>query len=373
MEGDLPTPSFPPDDVRAALEARIEHMLTASGAKPELIEHRSIKKRHVHRQVWRVGTAQHRFVLKCFEPRRSGVERRALERWLPTLGMADAAPALLAVVAVSDAQSVWHVYEDLGDWTLDADDRSERLPRDRGFLTAMATPPDWARLEAVLVRLAQLHEASAGHALLGECRYWSGDLGGHYLASSVRDAIAALEALKPLSPTQQRTHDQLLAALSRLDDEAKHRCAELESYGGPDCLLHGDFGVRNAMVVPYQGGWSARIIDWDHAGIGPASYDLSTLLLQIPHEQRARALGAYCSFRRNPERGWPTTEIWNGLFDTAERSRFANMVIWPALWATDGELDSAFETLSAIASWFEALQPVLQPPLQEVPGRAAHG
>jgi aminoglycoside phosphotransferase (APT) family kinase protein len=188
----------------------------------------------------------------------------------------------------------------------------------------------------------------------------------------VRDAIAALEALRPASPPQARIRDELLERLSRLDNEAADRCAELEAFGGPDCLLHGDFGVRNAMVVPTGGGWRARFIDWDHAGVGPASYDLSTLLLQLPQDQRRRALDAYCAFRRR-RRDSPSVEIWNALFDTAERSRFANMAIWPALWAMDGERDSAFENLSAIASWFEALQPVLPPAEPETRRGTAHG
>lgn len=362
--------SFLPHEAETELRIRIGQLFAGPA---EIVEETPIKTRRVHRQVWRIGDGQRTFVLKRFEPERSCVERRAIERWLPALGMADAAPALFAVAAAADARSVWHVYEDLGDWTLDVDDRAERIPRDRGFLAAMATPLDWPRLAAALARLAQLHEASAGHALLGECRYWTGDLGGCYLHHGVRDAIAALEALKQLSPLHLRTRDHLLDALSRLEDEAAERCAELEAFGGPDCLLHGDFGVRNAMAAPSEDGWSARIIDWDHAGVGPASYDLSTLLLQIPQEQRAQALDAYCNLRRTPARTWPSIQTWNALFDTAERSRFANMAIWPALWAKDGERDSAFETLSAIASWFEALGPVLRCPADQALERAAHG
>ncbi len=362
---------LPSYDIQGELQARIEQLLAAPGANPQMVTDRSLKKRHVHRQVWRTTSAQHAFVLKRFAPERSCIERRAIERWLPMLGLAAATPALFAVVATADAKSVWHVYEDLGDWTLDADDRSEHVPRDRGFLAAMATPPVWSRLEAVLASLARLHDASAGHAVLGECRHWTGDLGAYYFRSCVRDAIAALEALAGLSPSQLCTRMHLLEILSCLNDEAADRCAQLEAFGGPDCLLHGDFGVRNAMVVPVDGGgWRARFIDWDHAGVGPASYDLSTLLLQIPQEQRLRALECYCGFRRRPDNGWPTIDTWNGLFDTAERSRFSNMAIWPALWAMDGERDNAFENLSAIASWFEALQPVLP---QQPHQASAHG
>ena len=201
------------------------------------MEDRSIKKRHVYRQVWRARDKLRAFVLKKFEPERSGIERQAIERWLPILGMADVAPALLAVVATSDARSVWHVYEDLGDRTLDADDKPQdgsSSPRDRGFLTAMTAPPDWQRLKAVLSSLAHLHEASAGHPILGECRHWTRDLGGHFLRSNVRDAIAALEALSPgrvsLSPSQTSTRDTLVETLWRLNEEVADRCAES---GGP--------------------------------------------------------------------------------------------------------------------------------------------
>ena len=49
------------------------------------------------------------------------------------------------------------------------------------------------------------------------------------------------------------------------------------------------------------------------------------------------------------------------------------MAIWPALWAADGERDSAFDNLADIASWFETLEPVLPLQTHEPTRQAGHG
>jgi thiamine kinase-like enzyme len=38
---------------------------------------------------------------------------------------------------------------------------------------------------------------------------------------------------------------------------------------------------------------ASRLIDWDHAGVGPASYDLSTFLLRFPPGRRKAILDLY--------------------------------------------------------------------------------
>lgn len=348
----------------ADVQARIGRRLGCSGTAARMIEDHPLKPGRVHRQVWRTGDRSQAVIVKRFTPERSRIERTALERWLPALQLADLAPDLLAVVGKPDADCLWHAYEDLGDGTLDVHD--DQGVRDRGFLSSMQTPPEPDHLAAAVASLARLHRASANHPLLGEYRYWTGDLGGHFLVASVRDAIAALESLRPdcvtLSPHHLRTRQTLLSALQRLQAEARDRCAQLAAFGGPDCLLHGDFGVRNVVVGPDAVG---RLIDWDHAGVGPASYDLSTFLLQLPPAERGAALERYREHRGCAAADWPDREIWNGLFDTAERARLANCVIWPVRSALDGDVEGAFADLTDIAAWFAALGPVLPAPQGE--------
>jgi hypothetical protein len=362
---DLMAPSCPVlDDARVELQACIRRLL---GAGASMIEDQPLKAARVRREVWRARGDSHAFIIKRFTPERSCVERLSLERWLPALGLADISPGLLGVVGGPKARFVWHIYEDLGDGTLDVDDQPPcggHVVRDRGFLSAMRLHPGLDRVEAAVASMARLHRASVNHAMLGECRYWTGDLGGHFLSASVRDALRALEALTTrlrLSAAHLGTCDALLAALWRLKDEERDRCTQLAAHGGPECLLHGDFGVRNVILQRRGAGWAGRLIDWDHAGVGPASYDLSTFLVQLPLDMRAGALELYRNQSNCADVEWPDHETWNGLFDTAEQSRLANSVIWPALSAIDGEGDSAFEDLSAIASWFAALQPVFAP------------
>src|SRR2546430_11660755 len=54
----------------------------------------------------------------------------------------------------------------------------------------------------------------------------------------------------------------------------------MDEAGGPDTLLHGDLGPKNIFVALASDGPCARLVDWDHVGVGPAGYDVSTLLYQ---------------------------------------------------------------------------------------------
>src|SRR5256712_10003264 len=71
----------------------------------------------------------------------------------------------------------------------------------------------------------------------------------------------------------------------------------LETLGGPETLLHGDLWTTNTFVATTGDGLVARLIDWDHAAVGPASYDLSTFLYRFPRRERPWILEAY---RRRP-------------------------------------------------------------------------
>ncbi|CAN7421281.1 phosphotransferase [Phenylobacterium sp. LjRoot219] len=342
------------------VRARIGRGLGSAEGAAQLIEDHPVKPGRLHRQVWRTGELAQSVIVKRFTPEQSRVERLALERWLPALQLADLAPELLAVVGKPDAACVWHVYEDLSDGALKA--AGDQGVRDRSLLPVTAAPPQPDRLAFALASLARLHRASASHPLLDEYCYWTRGLGGHFLLASVQGAIAALEALRPdrlaLTPHRLQTRDALLAAVRRLQAEAADRCAQLAAFGGPDCLLHGDCGDGAAMIGADGVG---RLITWRHAGVGPASFDLSALLGQLPKGERGAALERYRQERGCATADWPNPATWNALFDTAERSRLADGVIGPALSALDGEGDSAFIELAAIAARFEALQPLLGP------------
>src|SRR5207249_826009 len=64
-------------------------------------------------------------------------------------------------------------------------------------------------------------------------------------------------------------------------------------WGGPETLLHGDLWSINVFVIPTAHGPRVRLIDWDHASVGPASYDLSTFLLRLPSQERSWVLEVY--------------------------------------------------------------------------------
>jgi hypothetical protein len=101
------------------------------------------------------------------------------------------------------------------------------------------------------------------------------------------------------------------------------------------------------------------LIDWDHAGVGPGTFDLSTLLMRLPVELRLRALTAYRDAGGTAGHGHPARDELNFLFETAECARLANCVVWPALEFWRNGEPWALERLAAIERWFEALEPVL--------------
>src|SRR3989454_10556112 len=130
----------------------------------------------------------------------------------------------------------------------------------------------------------------SGHALLPECRHFCGDLGAPFFAANVRDAIGVLEGLVPPrvkpTPEQRALRSRLLVRLYRLRDELPGRVQRLVTLGGPETLLHGDLWTTNTFVATTGDGLVARLIDWDHAAVGPASYDLSTFLYRFPRRER---------------------------------------------------------------------------------------
>jgi hypothetical protein len=263
-------------------------------------------------------------------------------------------PPLLGVAAEPDASSVWHLYEDLGDCGLENESAES------------------ARVGLAVAAIARIHTRFAGHALIPECRLWGGDLGINFYAASVRDAITSLGAVRErkrrLGAERSSLCDRLLVRLGALVDERAGRGEALRRYGGPETLLHGDLWPKNVMVHADGRGVRARLIDWDHAAVGPVSYDLSTFLYRFPSRDRAAILRLY--EEEVARVGWhlPSAAELNVLFETAELGRIANRVIWPSLAAREDGADWAFAELREVERWFEQLTPIL--PLDDARGRS---
>jgi thiamine kinase-like enzyme len=262
---------------------------------------------------------------------------------------------LLGSAAARSGHCVWHVYDDLGRWELDSQS------------------PGREQAMAAVELIARLHTGFAGHPLLGEIRLHGGDLGIHFYESNVRDAIAAMESVQP-PPEHRAVCERLLERLSKLRAELPRRAEAMGELAGPETLLHGDLWAINVFVIPAaaaavsepkeaarprSGGWHARLIDWDHAAVGPATYDLSTFLLRFPAGERPGILELYRGAVSRA--GWrlPSEQDLNDLFETHEYARFANRIIWPAIaLAVDGA-DWGWAELAEVESWFERFEPVL--------------
>ena len=302
-------------------------------------------KPHVFRLRFELGAQARSFVVKRMAPEHARRNELAIRRWLPELGFGDATPGLLGVAAGQAGSWVWHVYEDLGDWELAARDA------------------DPERIGAAARAIARIHSRFASHPMLAECRLHGVTYGAPFLASSVRDAIHALERLCPprLTPAagQAALRDRLLERMRLLLEEEPMRARALAEWGGPETFLHGDLWTTNTFVEPVAGGLKARFVDWDRAGVGPASYDLSAFLLRFAPPHRPWILSRYREALA--EDGWrlPGTRELNLLFDTAERARYANCAIWPAIALLRDRATWGFDSLAAVEGWFEALAPVL--------------
>ena len=323
----------------------LENALHDSGAGDRPIEIVRLKSRVYRLSAGSNGRLQS-FVLKRSDPWLGRRNELVMRRWLPAIGLGDRCSHLLASVADRRGRWVWHIYEDLGDGAVDP------------------ASPDHSRVAAVVDLIAELHTRAARHAVLPECRHYCGDLGAAFFTRNVRDAITVLEDLLPPkvepTPEQAALRDRLLGRLYRLHAELPERVRMLEALGGPDTLLHGDLWTGNALVAPTADGFTARLIDWDHAAVGPVSYDVSTFLYRFPRDERPWILEAY---RRAVARaGWrpPPTEDLNALFETAEFARYANRVIWPAVALLQERAAWGWEQLAEVERWFEAFEPALQ-------------
>lgn len=285
-------------------------------------------------------------VVKRLTPALAERNELLIRRWLPSLSLTHAAPALLGTVGDRSATFVWQVHEDLGTTVLDG------------------RHPEPLAVAAAVELFAELHTRAAGTPLLAECAHHLADLGIGYFVSNVDGAIAGLESLKPLEATfttaQRLVRNRLLERLVTLRESVPSRAGLVRELGGPQTLLHGDLWDINTLVISTAEGVQVRFIDWDRAGIGPVAYDVSTFLYRFAPRERAGILQRYRDAVGRA--GWALADAsdLNVLFDTAECARYANRVIWPAAaLLTEGGDDEHCE-LAEILGWFDALEPVLQ-------------
>ena len=281
------------------------------------------------------------WIIKRLRPAIAYRNELVANRWLPAVGLADLSPSLAGSAADHSGTCVWHVYEDLGPHEMDPLNCSSEAIR------------------AAIGQIAQIHTRFAGHALLGEVRLHGGDLGMHFFQSNVQDAIYALEAWQP-DMESSSLRERLLKRLFRLRDQFPRREQALKEWGGVETLLHGDLWAINVFLIPGKDGLRVRLVDWDHAAVGPFTYDLSTFLLRFPVERRQSILKHYREAVA-PMSGWqlPGPAELNFLFETAEHARFANRIIWPAIALVMDNADWGYEVLSEIDQWFEQFEPVL--------------
>ena len=341
------------DELRSTLEAREEPgvaelleamrpILPDAGAAEWASAELAPLKRRVYRLRVEGSHGARSVILKRTEPPIAHLNRLVAERWLPALRLGDHCAALIATAADRDGRWVWQIYEDLGDDTLER--RSDR-----------------PRVGATTDVIAELHGRGAGHALLPEVRQYGKDLGLAFFAANVGDAIRGLELLGgERAPRELRSlGDRLLRRIYPLSVDMPRRAQVLRDVGGPDTLLHGDLWRNNAFATVSAGAVRVQLIDWDHVGIGPLAYDLSTFLMRFPSAERPWILDRYRGTLSLAGLRLPSEDVLNELFETAEYARFANRVSWAAMAWLHEDAEWVPIELAEIERWFDALRPIL--------------
>ena len=327
------------------LRGLLRDLLGGREAEGCLIEEQTLQPRasRVFRLHFVINGQTRQLIVKRLRPEIGRRSELIEKRWLPAVGMSDNGPSLLGSVVEPGGNCVWHVYDDLGPFELDV----HRF--------------DHESVGAATKLIARLHMQFARHPLLGEVRLHGCDLGIHFYDANVRDATYALEACQA-SPQQTPVLNHLLEWLSKMRKELPQRARALKAWGWPETLLHGDLWSINVFVIPTAHGPRVRLIDWDHASVGPASYDLSTFLLRLPSQERSWVLEVYREEMSRAGWGLPPMPMLNFLFETAEYARLANRIIWPAIALAQDRAPWAWESLAEVDQWFdnfENLAPVL--------------
>jgi len=289
-------------------------------------------------------------VIKRLSLDRAHREARALRHWLPRAGLDDFAVPLLAVAPAADGAAVWHVYEDLGGRTLEH---------------ALASEEAGCAAVAASARAAsELHVGFSGHALLAEVRLAGLDLGPQFFANAIADARRALRALRGRGGLDARGRDatgRLAERLARLAEEAPARSDAFRTLAWPETLLHGDLWPSNVAVLARD---RVRLLDWERTGIGPAVYDLSTLLRRLPPAARPVALAEARVVTSRAGWLWPGPELLERVSETCELARFASCLGWRVLAALDAPREAGVPTwlvddLVEIEGWFQQRPPLL--------------
>lgn len=329
----------------AELRRALAEMLDGEALDGRLVEQEAIKKR-VYRLRFATADGERSFVVKRLKPEVAQRNELVARRWLPAVGLGDAGPPLAAVASARAGGWVWHVYDDLDE-----------------FAVAAGEPAGGPVVEALLDLLVELHVRFAGHPLLAECRLWGGDLGMPFYAASVRDACAVLTAIAAdgavADPDDAAVVERLACRLELLEGETGWRAAAMAEHAGRETLLHGDLWTTNAMVNTARGDCRARLIDWDHAAVGPVAYDLCTLLLRFEPADRPAVLDGYRERFARSGGALPAPSELELLFETTELARLANSAIWPAIAVWEEGPRWGFELLAAIDGWLAELEPVL--------------
>ncbi len=329
-------PLPPPEVVELAGD-----VLGGTSASLRFVAHERLKK-SVHRLRFDVSAGPSSVVAKRLSLRRARANQLVMKRWLPAAGLEGGCPDLRGVLPEPSGSAVWHVYEDIVGRGLDC-----------GL-------PDPARVRPMVELIAELHTRFVGHALLPECREHGEGHGMGFFTSHVARSVCFLRSLGSEPPA--RGHkvliERLLGQIERLHAERHERALLLESCGGPDTLLHGDLWTTNTLIAEQPGGPRPMLIDWDHVGVGPVTYDLSTFLYRFPPECRPWILVQYRDAAARRGRQLPNDSVLNLLFETAEYARYACRLADAALAASRGE-NWAFAQMEEIERWFTALTPVL--------------
>jgi Phosphotransferase enzyme family len=338
------SPSLSPGDL--ALLAGALGRLSGGGREPVRVVSATVLGEGVHRlELSRADRPC--VVVKRLRSHRARLEQRVTGRWLPGVGLDGLGPPRLSTVAETDGTYVWHVYDDLGAHDLDRPDL------------------DAGAVDLTMCRLADLHARFAGHLLLPEVRFAAGDLGVYFYTRSVRDALATVDRMRPPRlvpcPEDATTRDGVLARLQTLRDDEPARVRLLEG-AGPETLVHGDLTRENVFVLD----GAVRLIDWDHVGVAPAAFDLSTHVTHYPPAQRPLVVDRYTAAMA--ERGFPFREDldWDLLVRTFEAGRLANQLIWLAT----GVLEGTEKTFDRLVEWGQALAAAVDGTVSVVSGAA---
>jgi phosphotransferase family enzyme len=279
-------------------------------------------------------------ILKCMEGRIARRNELAARRWLPAVGLAEAGPPLLTTAGTPDGQFVWHVYSDLGAYSLAEDMESTR------------------KVEAAVRFIADFHRRFIDHPYIAEFRLSGGDLGAHFVESNLRDANLTLESLTK-DPRAKDSNwavvERLWGRVSGVIEQLPSRLKLIKELSGPETLLHGDLWPSNIFVLPDG---QIRLIDWDRAAAGPIAYDLSTFILRFPPKQRSELIELYREAAQPTRWEIPADKDLNIIFETFEFARYACLIIWPAIALWESGADWALEQLEEIERWFQAWEPI---------------